>query len=323
MTDYIRQPSVTINPVTKRHCALGLGCWVFGGTQWGGQEDSESVSAMDSALDLGITHFDTASGYGGGRSESVVGDFLQGKRERVFLASKFFPGETTTEYVLQQIDASLDRLRTDFLDLYYMHWPNSSKDLRPVMEGLERARSQGKIRSIGVSNFSVEQMEQIAGAGRIDAHQVCYNLYWRFPEKDVIPYCRERDIAVVTYSSIAQGVLTGKFPREPQFKEGDQRPHVVFFEAEVWPHLYEGVEELKKVSTECGRSLTHLAIRWVMSRPGIISVLVGARNGQQFQESVAALEGEIPQRVFDQMTGISDSMMSHVPDVGNIFRYYP
>ena len=121
----------------------------------------------------------------------------------------------TAAAMLAQIDQSLVRLQTDVIDLYYIHWPRQGQDLRPWMEGLEAARQQGKIRAVGVSNFSVDQMAQVATVGRIDAHQLCYNLVWRFAERAVIPYCREQQIAVTTYSSVAQGVLTGKFPRHP------------------------------------------------------------------------------------------------------------
>lgn len=319
----VKPPVITIKPTDKAQCALGLGCWVFGGAQWGGQEDEDSRRAMQAAYDLGVNHFDTAAGYGAGRSETLVGEFIQGKRDDIYLATKFFPSEQTAEFVFQPLETSLQHLQTDWVDLYYIHWPKTGGDLRPTMEGLERARAQGKIKAIGVSNFSVEQMEQASEAGTIDAHQLCYNAFWRFAERDIIPWCTEHDVAVVTYSSIAQGILTGKFPREPQFREGDQRCGTVFFMPEVWPHVYEGVEQLKALSAGCGRSLTHLAIRWVLQQPGIVTELVGAREDAQMKENAAALDGDISPDVFARMTAISDEVMSHMPDVGNIFRYYP
>jgi myo-inositol catabolism protein IolS len=166
-------------------------------------------------------------------------------------------------------------------------------------------------------------MAQVSEVGKIDAHQLCYNLFWRPAEREVIPYCVANDIAVVTYSSIAQGILTGKFPREPQFREGDQRGKTVFFAPEVWPHVYEGVEQLKALSAECGRSLTHLAIRWVLEQPGIASALVGAREDVQLKENVAALDGDIAPEVFARMTAISEEVISHLPDVANIFGFNP
>ena len=316
-------PQITIAPSPKSHCALGLGCWVFGGAQWGGQEDADSGRAMSAAYEAGINHFDTAAGYGGGRSEKLVGEFLRGKRDEVFLASKFFPSEQTGEFVRRQLETSLEHLQTDCVDLYYIHWPATGKDLRPVMEALEQARAEGKLRCIGVSNFNTEQMAQVSEVGTIDAHQLCYNLFWRWAERDIIPWCVAHDVAVVTYSSIAQGILTGKFPREPQFREGDQRANTVFFAPEVWPHVYAGVEDLKALSSECGRSLTHLAIRWVLEQAGIASELVGARDDQQLRDNAGALAGEIAPEVFARMTAVSEEVMARMPDVGNIFRFYP
>jgi len=300
---------------------LALGCWAFGGAQWGGQEDADSIDAIETALACGITHFDTAQAYGGGRSETLCGEHLKAVREKVFIATK--SAAATKEAMFEQIDTSLERLGTDAIDLFYVHWPHKGVDLRPEMEALAEAREAGKIRGVGVSNFSIEDMARALEVGPIDAHQLCYNLFWRWDEADIIPFCQEHGIAVVTYSSIAQGILTGKFLREPQFKEGDSRPGTVLFEPEVWPHVYEGVEALKKLAEQAGRPLTELAIRWVAAQPGITSVLVGARNGEQVRRNVAAMAGEIDPGALDRMTAVADEVLKHVPDVSNLWRYYP
>jgi aryl-alcohol dehydrogenase-like predicted oxidoreductase len=300
-----------------------LGCWVFGADQWQGQAKEELLATMQAALQYGLTHFDTASGYGDGRSELVVGQFLRDKREKVFLASKASLDEMNVQLMLERVNQSLARLQTDLIDLYYIHWPRRGKDLRPLMEGLELARQQGKIRAIGVSNFSVEQMAQVAEVGKIDAHQLGYNLFWRVAEKDVIPYCREQGIAIVTYSSIAQGILTGKFPRDLQLGPGDQRSGIILFEKKVWPYIYEGVERLKGLAQAIDRPLAQLAIRWVLRQEGISSALVGARKVYQIEQNVQALNGEIPAEIFAQMTEISNEVIKNIPDTGNMYRYYP
>ncbi len=315
-------PTRQIGSIPFDATVLGLGCWAFGGSQWGGQEDADSVSAMQAALDVGINHFDTAQGYGGGRSEKVVGQFIQG-RPGVFVASKFGFGTPDAAAALAAVDQSRERLQLDCIPLYYVHWPRSGVDMRPIFEGLEQARAQGKIGGIGVSNFSVAQMEHAQEAARLDAHQFCYNMFWRFPERDVIPFCRQHGIGTVTYSSIAQGILTGKFGPNPTFAEGDQRPKVVLFDPDVYPHLYAATEQLKEIAAGAGRSLVHLAIRWTAAQPGIDSVLVGARRGDQVLDNAAAFEGEVDASVLQRMTEASDEAMRHVPDVGNMFRYYP
>jgi aryl-alcohol dehydrogenase-like predicted oxidoreductase len=225
--------------------------------------------------------------------------------------------------MLAEVDGSLRRLGTDYIDLYYIHWPRSGRDMRPTMEGLEQARRQGKIRSVGVSNFSAQQMQQVQEVGTIDAHQLGYNLIWRYAESEVIPFCSEHGIAVVTYSSIAHGILTGKFARVPDLSPGDQRHRILPFRADVWPHVYAGVEKLKTIAAELDRPLMHLAIRWILSRPGITSVVVGARNREQSEANFGALSGAIPAEVFARMTTISDEIVAHVPDEGNLFNHHP
>ena len=315
-------PTTRIPPVGRCHGVLGLGCWAFGGAQWGGQDDGDSIQAMQAALEWGMNHFDTAEGYGRGHSEEVVGRFLAGRRDEVFLATKGFLGADNFD-MTDKVEASRRRLGTDWIDLYYIHWPRKGRDMRPAMASLARAQAAGKIGAIGVSNFSVEQMEQVSEAGPIAAHQLCYNLFWRFPEREVIGYCAEHGIAVVTYSSIAQGILTGKFPRQVTFPAGDQRPSTVLFRPDVWPHVYEGVEELKSLAAETGRPLTDLAIRWVARRRAVTSVLVGARGAAQVRLNAAAMSGEVPDGVFDRMTEVGDRVMRHVPDEGNIFGIDP
>ena len=315
-------PTAQIGEGATLTTALGLGCWPFGGG-WGTQEDEDSRGAIRAALDAGINHFDSAQAYGSGRSERLVGEVLAPVRAKVFIATK--TGANANPGAMEAaVNVSLERLKTDAIDLFYIHWPRKGVDLRVVMEGLERARAAGRIRAIGVSNFSVEQMETVQQVGRIDAHQLCYNLFWRFPERELLPFCRQHKIAVVTYSSIAEGMLTGKFgPERPAFPAGDHRAGTAYFDPAVYPHCHAGVEKLKAIAQEAGRELVHLAIRWVMSRPGVTTVLVGARRADQVQRNVGAVAGDIPASVFERMTAVSDEVMKHVPDTGNIFRYYP
>ena len=317
----IDMPKVKIGGSKCEATVFGLGTWVFGGNQWGGQDDEDCYATLKAAVEAGVTNIDTAQAYTRGRSEELIGHLLPEFRDKVFLATK--TGLRLEANVSDIVDQSLERLETDHINLMYIHWPRKGADMRPFMQGLEKERAKGKILGVGVSNFSVEQMEQVMEVGTIDAHQFCYNLIWRFPEREVLPFCREHNIAGVTYSSIAQGILTGKFGPEPEFREGDQRGNTVPFDTEVYPHVYAGVQDMKKIADEVERPLVHLAIRWLMIQPGISSVLVGARTPDQFHNNVAAMESEIPEDAFERITAISDRIMEHVPDVGNIFRYYP
>lgn len=310
----------------RTHAPLGLGGTTFSPTQWSGQDDADLLAAMQTSLDAGITHFDTASGYGNGYSERLIGRFLSaetGRRDRVFLASKASLNEISAAAILSEIDGSRQRLQSDVIDLYYIHWPRTGKDLRPLMDGLETARSQGKIGAVGVSNFSVAQMEQLMTVGRIDAHQMGYHLLWRFPERDVIPFCAAHGIAVVTYASLAHGILVGKLPRRPEFPEGDQRRIISLLRPDVWKELYEPVAAMKAVAERTGRPLAHLAIRWLLHRSTVTAVLVSARNAKQAAANAQALDGSIDESVFAELTAISDRAMPHVPDEGNPYGYHP
>lgn len=166
-------------------------------------------------------------------------------------------------------------------------------------------------------------MAQVAEVGRIDAHQLSYNLLWRFPERDLIPYCIANQIAVVTYSSIAHGILAGRFARQLELAPGDQRHDILLFRQDVWPGVFEDVEQFKRVAQESGIHLIHLAIRWLLHQPGVTTVLVGARDAAQAAFNAQALQGEIPARVFDELGAISDRVMKDVPDEGNPFGHHP
>jgi myo-inositol catabolism protein IolS len=299
---------------------LGIGCWQFGDA--GSEIVPEAVAAgvIDDALAAGVTHFDTAQDYGAGRSEAVVGKALL-KHPEAFVATKMHLAGA--EETGKGVQASLDRLRRDRIDLFYIHWPKTGRDPGPMMEALEEARARGRVRYVGVSNFSIRQMQDASRAGRIDAHQLCYNLLWRYPEEDVIPYCRENRIALVTYSSLAQGLLSGTMPREPRFTPGDPRPNTVYYQKDVWPHIRDGVEELGRIAGEAGRPLAHLALRWLVDSGWIASVLVGSRSRAHLASNLAAFDGPVDAAVMRRLDETSRRIQRHIPRVGNIFQYYP
>jgi aryl-alcohol dehydrogenase-like predicted oxidoreductase len=191
------------------------------------------------------------------------------------------------------------------------------------MEGLETARQQGKIRFVGVSNFSVLQMEQLREVGQIDACQMGYNLLWRFNERDILPYCANHNIAVIAYSALAHGILSGKYPRELEFAPSDQRWSIRLFKPDVWAQVFEGVETFKRLATLENLTLSHLALRWLLHQPSITSVLVSSKNKQQLLENTKALTLEIPDRVFAELTSLSDQVIKAIPDDQSLFGYQP
>jgi len=299
---------------------LGLGCWEFSDIGTGQPRDEESIQTIRAARDRGIVHFDTAQSYGDGHSESIVGAALEGVAG-AFVASKSHV--TDKQGAIRTVTTSLKRLRKDSLDLFYIHWPRKGVDLRPMMEGLEELRSRSVIRLIGVSNFSVADMESVSQAGRIDVHQLCYNLLWRFPERSVIPYCVAHTISIVTYSTIAQGLLSDQARSPERFSKGDARAATVYYRPDVWPRVRESVSAMQRAARQAGLPLSTLAIRWVLSRPGITSVLVGGRSLAQVESNIRAASSAISSDAETRLTALSEEAWRQMPDVGNIFLYYP
>jgi myo-inositol catabolism protein IolS len=299
---------------------LGIGGWQFGDMGSEVVPEAQAAGVIAAALDAGVNHFDTAQGYGAGRSEAVLGRALAG-HPQAFVATKM--GLVGREATLAGVQASRERLGRDSIDLFSIHWPRKGMDPAPMVEALEEARARGWVRYIGVSNFSAAQMRDASRGGRIDAHQIGYNLLWRYPEEEVIPYCRENGIVLVSYSSLAQGLLSGTMPREPTFAPGDPRPATVYYEREVWPHVRDGIEELAAIAREAGRPLPHLALRWLTETGGIASVLVGSRSREHLAANLAAFHGTVDAAVLRRLDEASRSICRHIPNVGNMFKYYP
>jgi len=326
MTLESRFPPVRIGRSEKSHQPLGMGGSFYGLDHRNREGEADILEALTAALEHGVTHFDTASGYGAGYSERLLGQFMSAdatRRERIFLASKANLDDISAQAISKAIDASRERLQTDMIDLYYLHWPRTGADMRPWMEGLETARQQGRIRAIGVSNFSVLQMEQLAEVGQIDAYQLGYNLLWRFGERDILPYCAEHNISVIVYSALAHGILSGRYGRQLDFVPTDQRWTISLFKPDVWPQVYEAVEGFKRVADQGSYSLAHLSLRWLLRQPAVTSVLVSAKNRQQLLSNVEALAVDIPDHVLDELSVLSDRVMPHIPDEGNPFGYHP
>ena len=305
----------------SRYKTLALGCWAFGGDQWGGQDDDDSFEAIDKAIELGVNHFDTARAYGNGRSEKICGKALKKVRKNIFLATKFCYSPRID--VQKELINSLENLQTDYIDLLYIHWPKTGADMRSMMQELEKARKQEIIKYIGVSNFSIDQMKQVMEAGTIDACQLCYNLLWRWDEKDIMPFCKENNIAIITYSSIAQGILTGKFPLDISFKENDARNSMILFSQDVWPSVYDTVDKMKNTVKNNHASLVHYAVNWIKEQEGISSILFGARNALQVKEIIESEKTRSNKNILMELAHLSDEIHECLPNTGNIFQYYP
>ncbi len=269
-----------------------MGTWQTGKDMWVGIDDTESTQAIKAAYDAGITTFDTAEAYGNGHSERIVGKALYDVRDKVVIATKVFSNHLQYKQVMDACHGSLKNLNTDYIDLYQIHWPPGSfgsknVSLEETMRAMADLKAQGKIRAIGVSNFSRTQIEDAATYGRIDSLQPPYSLFWRKVEADAMPYCRQNNITLLAYSSMAQGLLTGKFGPDHRFAKGDHRFKNKLFQPENYARVQKALEKLRPIAAANHITLGQLALAWVISQPGTCAI-AGARNPEQAVQNAAA-----------------------------------
>ncbi|NER34540.1 MAG: aldo/keto reductase [Oscillatoria sp. SIO1A7] len=272
-----------------------MGTWQAGKAMWVGIEDSEIIEALRSAYDAGITTFDTAEEYGEGYSERIVGEALAPIRDRVVLATKVWSANLKYDLLIEACDRSLKNLQTDYIDLYQIHWPSGSWGTKVVpieetMRALNDLKQQGKIRAIGVSNFSSAEMEEASQYGIIDSLQPPYSLFWRDIEEKEMPYCVDNEITILAYSSLAQGLLTGKFAPNHQFAKGDHRANNrLFRNKENYDRVQQALVQLRPISDRYQCSLAQLALAWCIAQPQTCAI-VGARNAEQATANALAAE---------------------------------
>jgi aryl-alcohol dehydrogenase-like predicted oxidoreductase len=270
--------------LTPKPSRVGLGT-----NNFGRRLDLDRTRAVvGAALDAGVTHFDTADIYGGGDSERFLGELLQGRRDDVFLATKFGMGEGgggSPEYVRRAIDASLERLQTDRVDLYYYHRPDGVTPIAETVGAMQELVTAGKVGSLGVSNVDPDQLREAAGTAPIFAVQNEYSLLERAAAKDVLPSARALGVGFVPYFPLAHGLLTGKYRRGEPAPEGTRlhdRPEALTDER------FDEIEALERIAAEKGHSLLELAIAALASEPGILSVIAGATRPEQVRANAQA-----------------------------------
>jgi aryl-alcohol dehydrogenase-like predicted oxidoreductase len=274
--------------------AIIMGTFQAGKEKWVDIDDSQSIGAIQAAVDAGITTFDSAEAYGKGHSERILGAALAGVRDQVVLATKVSPNRLGFDQVLNACHNSLKNLKTEYIDIYQIHWPSGSFGGRVVpveetMAAMIKLKEQGKIRTIGVSNFSQAQIEEAARFGPIDSYQPAYSLFWRHIEKDALGYCIKEDISVLAYSPMAQGLLTGKFGPDHRFRKGDHRSKNKLVEPENYQRVQQALAALQPIAEDLGINLAQLALAWVISHPATCAI-AGARNAEQATENARAAE---------------------------------
>ncbi|MBC8528629.1 aldo/keto reductase [Christensenellaceae bacterium NSJ-44] len=292
--------------------AIAVGSWALGGgPAWGDNDEKQSIAALHSAFDHGINLVDTAPTYGLGLSETIVGKALQGRRDKVVLATKCGlgldkPGGTQRvnrgeyESIMSQVEESLTRLNTDYIDLYQIHWPDYLTPVDETMAALVKLKEQGKIRAIGVSNFDEALLAAAMDCGQIDCQQPQYSLLHTVNEP-IMEFGAQRGVGVLSYGSLGSGVLSGKYKEKPVFPQGDARNamYAPFFQEPMWTKITQLLDVLRQIAQAHEVPVGQVAINWSLKHPYMTAALVGVRTPEQAAQNAAAGDWELTDEEFD------------------------
>jgi aryl-alcohol dehydrogenase-like predicted oxidoreductase len=310
---------------------MAFGAWAIGGWMWGGAEEKDAIAAIHSAIDAGITTIDTAPVYGFGRSEELVGKALEGRpRNSYQILTKFGMNWQTEEgeyffdsvnndgrpfrmfklaskrKIMQECEESLRRLKTDYIDLYQIHWPDNSTPIHETFEAVQRLIEQGKVRAAGVCNYNAQQVAEALKTIKLASNQVPYSMINRDIEINIVPQALENKIGIIAYSPLQRGLLTGKIKPGHKFNEGDTREGNRFYTDENIERTNKLLEKITPIAEKHDATLSQLVINWTIHRPGVACVLVGARNAEQVNDNAQALSFSLTDKELNEITAAAD-----------------
>jgi len=311
--------------------AIGLGTWAIGGWMWGGTDEGQAIAAIQTSIDEGVSLIDTAPAYGQGLSEEIVGKGIRGRRDKVVIATKcglvwhttegnhFFDYEGRPVHrhlgrasIFHEVEQSLRRLGIDYIDHYITHWQDPTTPIEETVRALEDLKQQGKIRSIGASNVSLEELRAYLATGALDAIQEEYSMVTRRVEQALLPTCIENGVSILSYSSLALGLLSGRIGPDRQFSGDDQRKDNPRFSLANREKVARLMEEIGAVAKEHHATPAQIVIAWTIQQPGITFSLCGARNPVQAAENAAA--GRIRLSP-DELKTISEAAARHLTNL--------
>ncbi|WP_158799498.1 aldo/keto reductase [Pedobacter sp. L105] len=318
----------TIGKSNLKLSAITFGAWAVGGWMWGGSDTNDAIEAMKAAYDHGITSIDTAPAYGQGDSEILVGEAIKGiPRDKVQIMTKFgmrwdlpdFKGPVhsvskdnngneikTVKYagkesVIYEAEQSLKRLKTDYIDLYQIHWPDETTPMDETFEAVIRLQEQGKIIEAGVSNYNAAQTAEAKDLVNLVSNQVSYSVLRREIEDELVPYALKNNISIIAYSPLERGLLTGKITPGYKFNEGDHRATRSWFIGDNLVHVNHFLDQIRPIAADKKVTLAQLLLRWTIDQPGIAVALAGARNAKQAIENAAAMQLNLSAHELDQI----------------------
>jgi aryl-alcohol dehydrogenase-like predicted oxidoreductase len=293
---------------------IGLGTWAIGGPWewgWGPQNDQESIESIQRALDQGINWIDTAAVYGLGHAEEIIAKALKGKREKVFIATKCglvwdaqgkVSNNNQPESIRKEVEASLSRLQTDYIDLYQIHWPDPNTPIENSWKVFIRLKEEGKIRFLGVSNFGADLLAKCEAKSHVNSLQPPYSLLDRHIEKDILPWCQKHGTGVVAYSPLQSGILTGKFDKSKLAKDDWRRRGKYFKE----PWLSKNLQFAERYN----KSLIPLAIAWILMNPAVSCAIVGTRRAGQVDEMIGGRGWKLKKEDLEEIELIRNKIFS-------------
>jgi len=296
--------------------ALCLGTWVHGGESWGGSDEKDSLHAIQAAFDLGVTCIDTAPVYGRGLAETLVGRATQGRRDRVIIATKcglITEGRRVmislkAASIRSEAEESLRRLGTDYIDVYQCHWPDPKTPLEETMSAMRKLQEEGKIRDIGVCNFSLAQLKEAMEYAEIFSAQNQFSVLTRDIAGDILPFCRSQGVAVFSYGALGGGILTGKYAMPPVLDKADARSFFYkFYSGEPFRKAQSALEAFRKI----GRPPQQIAVNWVRQQPGVSSVIVGCRTARQVDDNMGAADWDLSKEDMETITALSAFTEDH------------
>ncbi len=285
-----------------------FGSWPIAGP-FGKVPEGQAIAAIETAIDVGLTFIDTAEGYHG--SEVVVGKAIRGKRDKVFLATKVSGSDHSFDHIDSALEESLRVLGTDYVDLYQIHGPQPQWPIEQTMARLLHHRDAGKLRHIGISNFSAEQHEEAASYGPINSSQPRYSMLARDAEESVLPACLELGIGVMAHSVLAQSMLSGKYKPGHQFAADDARVRLDRFQGQKFERIYQITERLKAWAMDRGRDLVQLAIAWPLAHPALTTSIIGIKSPDQAKHAALAGDWKLTQEELDEIEEIQGQVRLH------------
>ena len=287
---------------------------------WKSNDLEDSIAAINASLEAGINFFDTAEMYGSGEAEIILAEALEKRRKNVVIASKIARPRMDRQTVRDACEASLARLKTDYIDLYQIHWPNDAVPVAETIAAMEELRAEGKIRALGVSNFGVSYASEAIAENRVEANQLCYNLLMRSIEYEVKPFCEENDISILCYSPICQGLLSGKFAA-PDDVPSDRartrlfskdRPRSNHGEPGCEEQAFRAIGEIREICDSLGEPMVDVSMAWLLDQPAVTSVIVGSRNVAQARENAHAADIELPSDVIASLSAATQQVKNYL-----------